>query len=158
MSCACLKLLWIIKLLAEYVKYKIYNHVHEWNVAIFWNIESYSPYVNWCSSEMLVHIRTTWHYILEDGNIQKYCCENLKFYIYMNCICSSGSQATYFTRITVFWTNVLQTPTVQNTTLKVTAVTKICMYDCSLITEISENKESACCTLSHIFTRLVISV
>jgi hypothetical protein len=32
------------------------------------------------SSETSDHIRTTWRYIPEDGNIHNYLCENLKFY------------------------------------------------------------------------------
>jgi hypothetical protein len=33
----------------------------------------------WTFSEKSVHKRTTWHYIPEDGNIQNYRCESLKF-------------------------------------------------------------------------------
>jgi hypothetical protein len=34
------------------------------------------------SYNMSVHLRTTWHYIPEDGNIHKYYCEILKSYTY----------------------------------------------------------------------------
>jgi hypothetical protein len=34
-----------------------------------------------CSSETLVHIRTTWRFIPEDCNIHNYRCENLKSYV-----------------------------------------------------------------------------
>jgi hypothetical protein len=74
------------------------------NVAIFWDIAPCNPYVNrrfvetyhlhvqgWISAEqeismqqverhLLVHIRTTWRYIPDDGNIHNYRCENLRSY------------------------------------------------------------------------------
>jgi hypothetical protein len=53
------------------------------NVTIFWDIAPCSPYMKRLSSETSVHIRTTRHYIPDDGNIHNYRCENLKSYDFL---------------------------------------------------------------------------
>jgi hypothetical protein len=40
-----------------------------------------NPYMTRCSSETSVNIRIARRYMLEDGSIRNYRCENLKFYI-----------------------------------------------------------------------------